>query len=97
MGKAARAVQRAESISTSSASPPPLPCPCGSTLTSAAAQPLPHLSAAGHFRQQGFEPVAQSEFYLAAGLNFCELFYPCKDCTLTSNDPPNGVGEKEGP
>lgn len=52
-------------------------------------------SAAGHLQQQGFERLPQSEFSLATGLNFCELFYPRKDCTLTSNDPPNDMGEKE--
>lgn len=95
MGKAAKAVQGAEFISTSSASPPPpLPRPRGCTPMSAAAPPLPHLGAAGHLRQRGFEPVAQSEVFLA---EICELFYACEDCPLASNDPPNGGGEKEGP
>lgn len=40
--------------------------------------------------------MAQSEFHLATGLNFCELFYAHKDSTPTSNDPPNDTGEKEG-
>lgn len=62
---------------------------------SAASRRLQYFSAAGHFQQQGLERLARSEFHLATGLNFCELFYPPKDCTLTSNDPPNDMGEKE--
>lgn len=63
---------------------------------SAASLHLQQFSTSGHVQQQGLERLPQSEFSLATDLHFCELFYHRKDCTLTSNDPPDDMGEKEG-
>lgn len=53
----------------------------------------PHLrcfSAAGHLKG------LSDGLCLPTGLYLCELFYPHKDSTLTSNALPNDMGEKEG-